>query len=130
MLSIFIIIINIIHLVFLFSPIAIYFITPKYVNYLFKYLFLLILLIPIHWDLFDDKCSLTLITESIGGLKNTTFNSQFSEKYLRWLYEPILQLFGREWNTNNLDLIIVLHWVLNLILMWYYCFYIYIKKQK
>lgn len=128
MLSIFIIIINIIHLVFLFSPIAIYFITPKYVNHVFKYLFLLILLIPIHWDLFDDKCSLTLITESIGGLKNTTFNSQFSEKYLRWLYEPILQLFGREWNTNNLDLIIVLHWVLNLILMWYYCFYIYIKK--
>ena len=128
MLSIFIIIINIIHLVFLFSPIAIYFITPKYVNYVFKYLFLLILLIPIHWDLFDDKCSLTLITESIGGLKNTTFNSQFSKKYLRWLYEPILQLFGREWNTNNLDLIIVLHWVLNLILMWYYCFYIYIKK--
>lgn len=128
MLNIFIIIINVIHLVFLFSPIAIYFINPKYVNYVFKYLFLLILLIPIHWDLFDDKCSLTLITESIGGLKNTTFNSQFSEKYLRWLYEPILQLFGREWNTNNLDLIIVLHWILNLILMWYYCFYIYIKK--
>ena len=128
MLNILIVIINIIHLVFLFSPIAIYFITPKYVNYVFKYLFLIILLIPIHWDLFDDKCSLTLITESIGGLKNTTFNSQFSEKYLRWLYEPILQLFGREWNTNNLDLIIVLHWILNLILMWYYCFYIYIKK--
>ena len=55
-------------------------------------------------------------------------NEKFSEKYLRWLYEPILQLFGREWNTNNLDLIIVLHWILNLILMWYYCFYIYIKK--
>lgn len=128
MLNILIVIINIIHLVFLFSPIAIYFITPKYVNYVFKYLFLIILLIPIHWDLFDDKCSLTLITKSIGGLKNTTFNSQFSEKYLRWLYEPILQLFGREWNTNNLDLIIVLHWILNLILMWYYCFYIYIKK--
>ena len=128
MLNILIVIINIIHLVFLFSPIAIYFITPKYVNYVFKSLFLIILLIPIHWDLFDDKCSLTLITESIGGLKNTTFNSQFSEKYLRWLYEPILQLFGREWNTNNLDLIIVLHWILNLILMWYYCFYIYIKK--
>lgn len=128
MLNIFIVIINIIHLVFLFSPIVIYFITPKYVNYVFKYLFLLILLIPIHWNLFDDKCSLTLITESIGGLKNTTFNSQFSEKYLRWLYEPILKLFGREWNTNNLDLIIVLHWILNLILMWYYCFYIYIKK--
>jgi len=128
MLNILIVIINIIHLVFLFSPIAIYFITPKYVNYIFKNLFLIILLIPIHWDLFDDKCSLTLITKSIGGLKNTTFNSQFSEKYLRWLYEPILQLFGREWNTNNLDLIIVLHWILNLILMWYYCFYIYIKK--
>lgn len=128
MLNILIVIINITHLIFLFSPIVIYFINHKYVNYVFKYLFLIILLIPIHWDLFDDKCSLTLITKSIGGLKNTTFNSQFSEKYLRWLYEPILQLFGREWNTNNLDLIIVLHWILNLILMWYYCFYIYIKK--
>lgn len=120
-------ILNSLHIIFLFSPIIIFFVNKKYVNYIFKYLFLVLILIPIHWDLFQNQCLLTLLTDKLGDLKKTEFNSEFSEKYLKWFYEPLMLLFGMEWNSDNLDFIIIIHWIVNLILIWYYCFYIYIK---
>ena len=48
-----------------------------------------------------------------------------SRKKLKWLYKPIVELLGMDWNSNkDLDFVVYLHWGLNFIVLWTYLFYI------
>jgi len=116
---------NILHMILLFIPIAIYFIHEKYVNSWFKYYVLIALLTPLHWEFLNDECIFTVITKQIGDFKNTQTTSSFSEKYLKWLYKPLMDhIFNLKWNNEGLSKMIYIHWIVNFILLWYYIFFI------
>ena len=124
-------ILNIIHLVMLFSPIWLFLVPlgliKKYKN-IFLIYFLIMLLVPIHWIFFDNRCIFTIITMKAGALNNTKTDSGFSEVYLRWLYKPIMNIIGWKWNNKGVAKMVNLHWVLNFILLWYFAFF-YARKQ-
>ena len=61
-----------------------------------------------------------------GGLRSET-TSPFSEKYLMWLYKPMMNLFNIKNNSEGLSKIINIHWFINLIIIWYYIFFVYCK---
>lgn len=124
-------ILNIIHLVMLFSPIWLFLIPLLLIkNYsnAFKIYLLIMLLVPIHWVFFDGKCIFTMLTRKTGALGNTKTKSRFSEVYLKWLYKPIMNIIGWKWDNKGLGKMVSLHWVLNFILLWYFAFY-YARKQ-
>ena len=114
---------NILHFILLFSPILIFFIPIKYLSGYFKYLFLILILIPIHWVFLDDKCIFTIFTEQQGGLVEAETTSGFSEEYLEWLYRPIMNVIGWPWNNKGLAKMVNLHWLLNFVLLWYFLFF-------
>ena len=114
---------NFIHLILLFSPVIIYYIPIKYLSGIFKYIFLILILIPIHWDFLDGKCLFTLFTEQQGGLIEAETTSGFSEEYLEWLYRPIMKLIGWKWNSKDLNKMVNLHWLVNFVLLWYFLFF-------
>ena len=114
---------NFIHLILLFSPVIIYYIPIKYLSGIFKYIFLILIIIPIHWDFLDGKCLFTLFTEQQGGLIEAETTSGFSEEYLEWLYRPIMKLIGWKWNSKDLNKMVNLHWLVNFVLLWYFLFF-------
>ena len=116
-------ILNSLHFFVLFIPFLIYFVPKKYVGGYYKYIFLLLILTPLHWKLFDNSCILSLFTKNAGDLNNLKTDSPFSEKYLRWLYEPIMKLIGWKWNNDNLEKMINLNWIVIFIFLWYYIFF-------
>lgn len=116
-------ILDLIHLFILLIPFLIYLIPIKYVNKNYKYLFLLLILIPLHWKLFDNSCVLSLITQKTGGLQNTQTTSPFTEKYLKWLYEPIMKVIGWDWEDDNIEKMVNLQWIVIFMLSWYYVFF-------
>ena len=115
----------------LFSPIWLFLVPlgliKKYKN-IFLIYFLIMLLVPIHWVFFDNRCIFTIITMKAGALNNTKTDSGFSEVYLRWLYKPIMNIIGWKWNNKGVAKMVNLHWVLNFILLWYFVFF-YARKQ-
>jgi len=115
----------------LFSPIWLFLLPlgliKKYRN-IFLIYFLIMLLVPIHWIFFDNKCIFTEITMKTGALADTKTDSHFSEVYLKWLYKPIMNVIGWKWDNKGLSKMGNLHWVLNFILLWYFAFY-YARKQ-
>ena len=119
-----ILILNLLHFIFLFFPIIIYFLPLSIVKPIFKWAFLVLILTPIHWVFFNNHCIFTIATKKMGNMKNVETNSGFSEKYLKWLYLPIMNLLGWEWDEEGLNKIVNLHWGINFILIWYYLFYI------
>ena len=118
-------ILNMIHVFFLFIPVMVYFILRHRIGcpYFYIYMYLGIILVPLHWGLFDDMCLFTLLTQKAGGLQDPKTESAFSEVYMRWLYEPFMKLFGAEWNNKNLNKAIYVHWIVIFILLWYYMFF-------
>lgn len=114
---------NLLHFILLFSPILIFFIPIKYLSGYFKYLFLILILIPIHWVFLDDKCIFTIFTEQQGGLVEAETTSGFSEEYLEWLYRPIMNIIGWPWNNKGLSKMVNLHWLINFVLLWYFLFF-------
>lgn len=113
-------ILDLIHGLIIFIPIVIFFI-PKLSFH--KYILLFMALLPLHWVYFEDYCVLTKISQKYGGIQNTETTSGFSETYLKWLYEPIMNIFGWKWDSIGLDKIVTLHWIINIILVWYYSFF-------
>lgn len=115
---------NLIHLFFIFLPILIYFIKKSFIKPFVKWILLISIMIPLHWVFLDNRCIFTVVSQKAGDMKNSETTSPFSEKYLKWLYKPIMNIIGWEWNNEGLDKIITLNWIINIILCWYYCFYI------
>lgn len=119
-------VLNFIHLILLFSPVMLFFIPRFFIReygFLFKFYFLVMILIPIHWVFLDDQCLFTLLTIDSGSLRNAETTSQFSEVYLKWLYKPIMESIGWKWDSKGLSKMVNLHWAFNFLLLWYFNFY-------
>ena len=112
------------HLLLVFFPIIIFFIpvNSKFMFQFIKYAILLLLLTPVHWPLTNNKCVLSVASQEMGGLQNTQTDSMFSEKYMMWLYGPILKIIGEKKDDKGLDKVIAIHWIFNFILIWIYIF--------
>ena len=96
---------DMLHLLLVFFPIIIFFIprnTPLMFR-LIKYSILILLLTPVHWPLTNNKCVLSIASKNLGGMQNTQTDSMFSEKYMMWLYGPMLKLIGEEKNIQDLS---------------------------
>ena len=113
-----------IHLILVFLPIGVFFIPIKYIQGVFKYLFLVLILIPIHWIFLDNQCLLTILGKEMGNMRNSETNSGFSEKYMKWLYQPIMKIIGWEWDELGIDKMVNLHWGFNFFLLWYFLFFV------
>lgn len=117
-------ILNSIHIFFVFFPFLIFFIPKLWLYKSFKYIMLSYLLTPLHWIYFDNRCVFTIITkEHDNDLHNTETESNFSEKYLKWLYKPIMEFIGWKWK-DDIDKMVYLHWIVIFICLWYYTFFI------
>jgi len=111
-----------IHYLLVFSPFLIFFIPVNVIKMYFKFYFLSLMLMPIHWALNKDKCFLSDIENK---LDKKNKNQTFSRKHLKWFYNPIMILFGLDWNKEeDLNKIVYIHWGFNYILLWIYLFYI------
>jgi hypothetical protein len=112
---------DLLHFIFNFLPYILIFvptnILKKYKKIL-HYLLLLYISVPLHWYFFNNKCVVSEFSQYMGGLKNTQTGSPFSEIWLRWLYEPLLNLSGRKWNEDNISLMVNINARLNILVMW------------
>lgn len=114
------------HLFFYIIPIIIYILPVKYVKIFFKFILLIFILNPLTWQFADNECIMTKMTKSTDD--KSISKSAFSEKYFAWLYKPILQLFDRNWNAQNINLAVMIHYCINLLLLWIYLFYVVKEK--
>ena len=112
------------HLILIFLPIGVFFIPLNLIRKSFKYLFLILILIPIHWVFLDNQCLLTVMGKEMGNMRNSETSSGFSEKYMKWLYKPIMDIIGWEWDESGIDKMVNLHWGINFFLIWYFLFFI------
>lgn len=117
-------ILNSIHIFFVFIPFLIFVIPKLWLQKSFKYIMLAYLITPLHWIYFDDSCIFTLFTKKYGNdFQHTETESTFSEKYLKWLYKPIMELIGWKWK-DEIDKMVYLHWIVIFTCLWYYAFFI------
>lgn len=113
--------IEVIHILYIFSPILVVILPIRYIKKYFKFIFLGAILTPIGWGLNNNKCILSDVATSL----DETSTENISRKRLKWLYKPIVDLLGLDWNNNkDLDYVVYLHWGLNFIILWIYVFYI------
>ena len=115
--------VDLIHILFLFTPTILLFVPKVFLTRKLIWVLYCFISLPAMWKFFGDLCPLTIISKKLGGLQNTTSNSAFSEKYLKWLYLPIIRLYGGKWNDENIDRMAWLHWVVNTLTIWYLIFY-------
>jgi len=114
-------VIEFIHVSYIFLPLIIVLFPIKYIKKYFKYIFLISILTPISWGLNNNRC---ILSDAVIKLDNET-TENVSRKKLKWLYKPIVELLGMNWNSNkDLDFVVYLHWGLNFIVLWTYLFYI------
>lgn len=113
---------DILHILYILLPIGIFLIPGKYF-WLTKIIILVLLLTPLHWSIFDGNCILSWLSVKNGGLKNSKYGSPFSEKYLGWLFLPILDLLGMERNKKNFLKLVNVQWIANYLILFYYIFY-------
>ena len=114
-------VIEFIHVSYIFLPLIIVLFPIKYIKKYFKYIFLISILTPISWGLNNNRC---ILSDAVIKLDNET-TENVSRKKLKWLYKPIVELLGMNWNSNkDLDFVVYLHLGLNFIVLWTYLFYI------
>ena len=80
-------------------------------------------MIPLRRVFLDNHCVLTLLSKKMGNYNNSETTSQFSERYLKWLYLPIMKSLKLTWNSNDLEKMVSLHWIFNIILVLYNVFF-------
>ena len=117
---------NGLHILILLVPFLLYLTVPKKktrLYYAYIGLILFMYLLPLHWVFFDDQCLFTLASKWLGDYKDTETTSAFSETNLKWLYKPIMNVFGWPWNTEGLDKMVNFHWGINYIIIWHYAFF-------
>ena len=117
-----------IHLFLVFFPLLLFLIPPASTRPWLKYVFPAYILIPLHWGLFENQCLFTIWSIQLGTMEHQGHDSSFSETYLRWFYEPLINAAGYSWKSSTLDKAIYLHWAINFILMSIYTFgFVYIE---
>jgi hypothetical protein len=110
---------DIIHIVLLLYPLYMFLIPIMYNKYIFKFILLGTILTPIGWGIFGE-CIISKVATSINNDENT-----FTRRRLRIIYEPIMKLFNLNWDNNkDLNKIVNAHIGINLLLMWFYLFFI------
>ena len=123
--------IDLLHIVFILTPIIIFFIPYKYF-YITKIIILLLFLTPSHWKLFDNKCILTIISQKLGSIENSKNNNEFTEKYLGYIKKKFRKTFNLQ-DPENQDLaaskVTFYIWVAIYIILFYYLFY-FLKCKK
>ena len=72
-------------------------------------------------DFFRNKYVITVISKNLRGDEKENYN--FSEKYLSPLYNTIIKLFNLSDDKIGFEQAINIHWIINMILLWYYLFY-------
>ena len=110
------------HLLFILTPLLIYLVPISVIHTAFKYILFVFIMNPLLWQFSGNKCIMTKLTEN----KNDTSlsKSSFSEKYFAWIYRPILELFNMEWTGSNIDTAVIIHYGINLSLLWIFLFYV------
>jgi len=111
---------DIIHLILMFVPFVLLFLKTNYLQkyvLAFKILFLLFILVPVHWMIFNDECLLTMISKKHGTVDDTS--NAFTKKYLSFIYYPILRFFNLPITDKYIEKLIGIHWVLLLSCFWY-----------
>ena len=111
------------HIIFASIPILIYMTPVTLIKPYIHWLLLIMIMTPLHWVFIDNQCILTMISKYFGDYKHTETDSGFTEENCQWLYKPIMRLFGWKWNNDGLNKMATLHWIINIILIWIYCFY-------
>lgn len=106
------------------------FMVPKWMaRYTAKYFLLIFILIPIHWKICRSGSALRIVLEKLGeDYTEVTTNSVFSERYLKWFYEPFMNFFKLSWNSDNFDRVVSIHSGINIVILWVVCF-IYLKRN-
>lgn len=111
--------IDLIHLLLLTFPIYMFLLPFQYIKYLFKFIFLGMIMTPISWKIFG-RCILSVSTSSLNNNDET-----FSRRRMGLIYRPIMKSLGLDWNNKeDLDKIVNSHLGINYIIMWYYLFYV------
>ena len=118
--------IDTIHVIFLLYPFSLL-LLPNVLLFGYQYIFLIQMLTPLHWIFLDNKCILSNLSNNNlkKKKKNKLTNCHFSEKYLWWLYDPMCKLLKYEKNDLSYSKVINIHLGCNLIIMWYYTFFVY-----
>ena len=75
-------------------------------------------IVPYVWTI-SKNCPLTKISQDMGGLSDAKTTSAFSEKYLGWLYFPLIRLSGHEVNSQSMNVASSVHNMSYLLLMTY-----------
>lgn len=117
---------NGLHIIIILVPFLLYITVPKRntpLYYFYIGLILFMYLIPLHWVFFDDQCIFTVISKNLGDYEEAQTTSAFSETNLKWIYKPIMNIFGWKWDSEGLDKMVNLHWAFNYIVIWYYTFF-------
>ena len=117
--------VNLLHIIFIFSPLALLFLKKSHLGWWFKYYVLIIILTPLHWKLNGNKCLVTNLSKSLGDTQNNDSDSSFSETWLKWLYKSLLELFGLKWERKEITKMIYIHWIFNFIIVWNVIFFVY-----
>tara|TARA_Y100000287_G_C14108336_1_gene298770 strand:+ start:253 stop:594 length:342 start_codon:yes stop_codon:yes gene_type:complete len=80
---------------------------------------------PLHWAFFDNKCIFTYISECLGDYDNKELDTDasFTESNFKWLLHPIMNIFGMEWDSKNVHKMLILYSLINITLVWFYAFY-------
>ena len=117
------------YIIFLITPFILLMI-PKYISkQIAKYILLIFILLPIHWKICKSRGLLTRILEYLGeDYTEITTSSAFSEKYLKWFYEPFMKFFKVPWNTESFERVISVHIGINIVITWIVCFF-YLKRN-
>ena len=66
------------------------------------------------------------MTKNSGGYTNSKSKFYFIENNLKWLYKPIMDIIGLKWlKYNDMLKFLVGHILINILIIWYYLFYVY-----
>lgn len=113
---------NVLHMVLILTPYIIFVFDRNTIEPYLKWLLLITIMVPLHWIFFDNQCILTILSKKAGDYTDTQTESSFSEVHMRWFYEPIMKHLCWEWNNDNLNKMVTLHWIINIVILWYYIF--------
>ena len=116
--------INNIHLFFVYFPLLFLLIPIKYSKSYYKWILLLSIFVPLHWKFVNNRCFLTDLSKYFGAYSESKTDSEFSEENFKWLYYPIMNFIGWKWDNEGLDKMVTLHWILYIVIYWYFIFYI------